>query len=322
MSLHRNSRASIPSAVGAHVCGAGVVPGVQVECTTVRTNWTPWAAAARLVRGDGRRDESPRSPRRTRGRQPVLVHRVPPDTRPVPDTPSTRRPIRPPRHSRTPRTRHRRRTLRGTHKGGGGAERFTRRRLRSSPTTTGRSTTTGIQATCPQDSWSHNRTTAIQKAAHSHKAAISTSRRTRLLIPSPRCLTPPRTMTGKHCLSASPDHDNQGPEKGHSPSPPTPGPRLPRSAPATTPRPEGAHLRLHHTALRPLRRRRPRRHRTGSLYPALPIVAVARRPTHPASAPTRPNRRGGPDAAQRRPSAGLSRCCTSLLHDTKEPRSG
>jgi hypothetical protein len=41
--------ALIPSAVGPHVCGAGVVPGVQVERATVRTTWTPGAASARLA---------------------------------------------------------------------------------------------------------------------------------------------------------------------------------------------------------------------------------------------------------------------------------
>jgi hypothetical protein len=41
----------IPSAVGPHSRGAGVVPGVQVERATVRTTWTPGAASARLVPG-------------------------------------------------------------------------------------------------------------------------------------------------------------------------------------------------------------------------------------------------------------------------------
>ena len=43
--------ASIPSAVDPHVCGAGMVRGVQVERATVRTNWTPWVASARLCLG-------------------------------------------------------------------------------------------------------------------------------------------------------------------------------------------------------------------------------------------------------------------------------
>jgi hypothetical protein len=49
----------IPSAVGPHFCGAGVVQGVKVERATVRTTLTPWVATARLARGDGRRDGSP-----------------------------------------------------------------------------------------------------------------------------------------------------------------------------------------------------------------------------------------------------------------------
>jgi hypothetical protein len=42
---------TIPSAVGPHSCGAGVVQGVKVERATVRTTLTPWAAAARLAPG-------------------------------------------------------------------------------------------------------------------------------------------------------------------------------------------------------------------------------------------------------------------------------
>src|SRR4051812_48645593 len=49
----------IPSAVGPHSCGAGVVQGVKVERPAGRTTLTPWAATARLARVDGRWDGSP-----------------------------------------------------------------------------------------------------------------------------------------------------------------------------------------------------------------------------------------------------------------------
>jgi hypothetical protein len=64
------SQAPIPSAVDPHVCGAGVVHGVQVERATVRTTWTPWAASARLCLGRRWTGwEPPRAPRCARGRE-------------------------------------------------------------------------------------------------------------------------------------------------------------------------------------------------------------------------------------------------------------
>src|SRR5690242_6461077 len=61
----------IPSAVGPHSCGAGVVQGVKVERATVRTTLTPWAATARLARVDGSRDGSTPHPPTTNSRSPA-----------------------------------------------------------------------------------------------------------------------------------------------------------------------------------------------------------------------------------------------------------